>query len=129
MKAFLYPEYPARFHAARALGRPVKWTADRSESFLADQAGRDHNVTGELALDADGRMLAVRITGHGHMGAYVGQVSPMPASLNIVKNLTTLNRVPAMAVETRVVLNNTPTFHAQPGVGPPCADELLATLR
>src|SRR3546814_13074100 len=108
MKAFLYPEYPARFHAARALGRPVKWTADRSESFLADQAGRDHKLTGELALDADGRMLAVRITGHGNMGAYVGQVSPMPASLTIVKHVTSVYLVPAPAVASKLASGRAP---------------------
>src|SRR3546814_15605926 len=100
MKAFVYPEYPALFHSARALGRPVKWTADRSESFLADQAGRDHKVTGELALDADGRMLAVRSTGPGNMGAYVGPVSPMPDTPTLVHNYTNVYRVPPREVES-----------------------------
>ncbi len=119
MKAFVYPEYPALFHAARALGRPVKWTSDRSESFLADQAGRDHTMTAELALDGDGRFLAVRITGYGNMGAYVGQVSPMMASLNIVKNVTSIYRVPAMAVATKCVFTNTSPVSAYRGAGRP----------
>ena len=119
MKAFVYPEYPALFHAARALGRPVKWTSDRSESFLADQAGRDHRMTGELALDAEGRMLAVRISGHGNMGAYVGQVSPMMASLNIAKNVTSIYRVPAMEVATKCVFTNTSPVSAYRGAGRP----------
>ncbi len=52
MKAAIYPEYVCILHAARALGRPVKWTDERSGSFVSDHHGRDHEVTGELALDA-----------------------------------------------------------------------------
>ncbi|MBL6599751.1 MAG: xanthine dehydrogenase family protein molybdopterin-binding subunit, partial [Alphaproteobacteria bacterium] len=55
MKSFVYPEYICLLHAARALGRPVKWTDERSHSFLSDQQGRDHEVLGELALDSEGR--------------------------------------------------------------------------
>src|SRR5262249_27326076 len=60
MKGAPYPEYVCALHAARALGRPVKWTADRFESFLADHHGRDHEFVGELALDGKGHFLAVR---------------------------------------------------------------------
>ena len=73
MKAQAYPEYVCLFHAARALGRPVKWTDERSESFLSDSHGRDHEITAELALDAEGSFLAVRLTGYGNMGAYLAQ--------------------------------------------------------
>src|SRR5438105_8748206 len=62
MKAFVYPEYVGLFHAARALGRPIKWTDERSESFLSDHHGRDHEVVAELALDAAHNFLAVRFT-------------------------------------------------------------------
>lgn len=119
MKAFVYPEYPPLFHAARALGRPVKWTADRSESFLSDQAGRDHKVKAELALDADGLFLAVRVTGFGNMGAYMGQVSPMMPTLNIVKNMTSIYKVPAMEVSTRCTYTNTSPVSAYRGAGRP----------
>ncbi len=119
MKAFVYPEYPALFHAARALGRPVKWTSDRSESFLADQAGRDHEMTIELALDGDARFLAVRVDGYGNMGAYVGQVSPVAATLNVVKNVTSLYRVPALEVVSRCVFTNTSPVSAYRGAGRP----------
>ena len=53
----------AILHAARALGRPVKWTDERTESFLSDSHGRDHDMTAELALDAEGHFLALRFTG------------------------------------------------------------------
>ncbi|NQW08860.1 MAG: xanthine dehydrogenase family protein molybdopterin-binding subunit [Alphaproteobacteria bacterium] len=119
MKAFVYPEYPALFHAARTLGRPVKWTADRSESFLSDQAGRDHKVKAELALDADGHFLAVRVTGFGNMGAYLCQVGPMMPTLNIVKNMTSLYKVPVMEVSTQCVYTNTSPVSAYRGAGRP----------
>src|SRR3546814_18802342 len=64
-------------------------------------------------------MLAVRITGHGNMGAYVGQVSPMPASLNIVKNVTSVYRVPALEVATKCVFTNTSPVSAYRGAGRP----------
>ena len=56
-------------HASKLLGRPVKWTDERSGSFLSDSHGRDHEVTAELALDADGNFLAVRVDGYGNIGA------------------------------------------------------------
>ena len=62
MKAAVFPEYICLLHAARALGRPVKWTDERSGSFVSDSHGRDHEVVGELALDEDGNFLAVRST-------------------------------------------------------------------
>jgi CO/xanthine dehydrogenase Mo-binding subunit len=84
MKSAVYPEYLALFHAARALGRPVKWTDERSESFVSDSHGRDHEMTAELALDADGNFLAVRVTGYGNLGAYVGRGTPIPPTANAV---------------------------------------------
>src|ERR1700726_3817793 len=70
MKSAVHPEYLALLHAARALGRPVKWTDERSESFVSDSHGRDHEMTAELALDADGSFLAVRITSFGNLGGF-----------------------------------------------------------
>src|SRR5690606_13573122 len=71
MKASVYPEYIAILHAARELGRPVKWTDTRSESFLSDSHGRAHDMEQEIALDADGRILALRIRGYGNVGPYL----------------------------------------------------------
>jgi len=62
VKAAIYPEHVVLLHAARALGRAVKWTDERSGSFVSDHHGRDHEVTAELALDKSGRFLAVRLT-------------------------------------------------------------------
>ena len=72
MKQPTYPEYYCILHAARELGRPVKWTDDRSGSFLSDSHGRDAEMTAELALDRDGNFLAVRLTGFGNLGATCG---------------------------------------------------------
>ena len=95
MKAAVYPEYVPILHAAKEIGRPVKWTADRFESFLSDHHGRDHEFAGELALDAKGKILAVRFTGYGNTGAYLGPVSPLMSTLNIVKNAVSVYKTPA----------------------------------
>ena len=84
-KAPPYPEYAPLLLAGKLLQRPVKWTDERSESFLSDHHGRDHQRVAELALDKDGRFLAVRLTGYGNAGAYI--YPPMPATTNAVKNL------------------------------------------
>ena len=66
MKSVNYPEYTCLLHAAKMLGKPVKWTDDRSDSFLSDSHGRASEVTAELALDAEGNFLAVRVNGYGN---------------------------------------------------------------
>jgi len=119
MKAAAYPEYVCLLHAARALGRPVKWTADRFESFLSDHHGRDHEFTGELALDEKGHFLAVRFTGFGNMGAYLGAVSPIMSTLNIVKNAMSVYRTPLIEVSTRCMFTNTTFVSAYRGAGRP----------
>src|SRR4029453_16847977 len=70
-KGKLYPEEGVIAWAARRLGRPVRWSATRSESFLADNQGRDHITHAELALDADGNFLALRVRTLANLGAYV----------------------------------------------------------
>jgi carbon-monoxide dehydrogenase large subunit len=119
MKASVYPEYVAILFAARALGRPVKWTDERSLSFLSDHHGRDHEVEAELALDKKGRFLAVRITGFGNMGAYLSPVAPLMPSLNIVKNTVSVYRTPLIEVSSRCVFTNTPPVTAYRGAGRP----------
>ena len=107
MKAQVYPEYVCVLHAARELGRPVKWIDTRSGAFLSDQHGRDHEFAVELALDAQGTFLAARATGYGNMGAYLSMVSPMMATRNIVRNMVSFYRVPVIEVSTKCVLTNT----------------------
>src|SRR5260221_447648 len=87
MKNINYPEYVCILHAAKALGRPVKWTDERSTSFLSDSHGRAQKIHCELALDAEGKFLAVKVSGYGNLGAYITGVAPSPLSLNVGKNL------------------------------------------
>jgi carbon-monoxide dehydrogenase large subunit len=119
MKSAPFPEYVCVLHAARALGRPVKWTDERSGSFVSDSHGRDHELTAELALDADGKFLAVRITNFGNMGGFLSQVAPMPSTLNTVKNVQSVYRTPLIEVSTKCVFTNTTHVSAYRGAGRP----------
>jgi aerobic carbon-monoxide dehydrogenase large subunit len=119
MKATVYSEYICALHAARALGRPVKWTDERSGSFVSDHHGRDHRVVAELALDVEGRFLAVRLTSFGNMGAFLANVGPMPSTLNAVKNVQNVYRTPLIEVSTRCVFTNTTHVSAYRGAGRP----------
>src|SRR5256885_8052489 len=119
MKAAVFPEYVCVLHAARALGRPVKWTDDRSGSFVSDSHGRDHELTAELGLDADGAFLALRITNFGNMGGYLSHVAPMPSTINIVKNVQNVYRTPLIEVSTKCVFTNTSHVSAYRGAGRP----------
>jgi len=122
MKGSIYPEYICLVHASRALGRPVKWTDERSGSFLSDQHGRDHEMTAELALDRDGRFLALRLGGFGNVGAYLGTVAPQPPSMNQVRNVCGVYRIPLLEVSTKVVFTNTTPVSAYRGAGRPEAN-------
>jgi carbon-monoxide dehydrogenase large subunit len=128
MKASAYPEYAGLFHAAKLLGRPVKWTDDRSGSFMSDQHGRDHEFDGELALDKDGNFLALRFTGYGNMGAYLGTVAPMMGTLNVVKNSVGVYKTPALEVNTKCVLTNTTPVSAYRGAGRPEGNYFMERL-
>src|SRR5216684_3787129 len=119
MKSGPFPEYVCVLHAARALGRPVKWTDERSGSFVSDSHGRDHELTAELALDADGTFLAVRITNLGNVGGFLSQVAPMPSTINAVKNVQSVYRTPLIEVSTKCVFTNTSHVSAYRGAGRP----------
>ena len=128
MKSPPYQEYVAILHAARVLGRPVKWCDTRSESFLSDQAGRDSRVEAELALDAEGNFLAARITGIANMGAYVSTVGPNIQAVNVHKNLPSVYRIPAIAVHTRCVFTTMTQVAAYRGAGRPEANYYMECL-
>jgi carbon-monoxide dehydrogenase large subunit len=119
MKSQVYPEYFALIHAAKTLGRPVKWTDERGESFVSDSHGRDHEMTAELALDAEGNFLAVRLSGYGNLGAYVGRGTPVPPTANAVKNLIGVYKTPLIEVATKTVITNTQPVGAYRGAGRP----------
>ncbi|WP_052214622.1 xanthine dehydrogenase family protein molybdopterin-binding subunit [Belnapia sp. F-4-1] len=119
MKASCYPEYPCLLHAAKLLGRPVKWTDDRTGSFLSDQHGRDHEVEAELALDSEGRALAVRLTAFANMGGYLATVAPLMGTGNFVKNIQSNYATPLIEVNTRCLVTNTTPVSAYRGAGRP----------
>ncbi len=128
MKNINYPEYVCLLHAARELGRPVKWTDERSTSFLSDSHGRAQKIHAELALDAEGHFLAVRLSGYGNLGAYITGVAPNPLSLNTGKNLASVYRTPLMTIDIKTVLTNTTLMGAYRGAGRPEANYFMERL-
>ncbi|WP_083269438.1 xanthine dehydrogenase family protein molybdopterin-binding subunit [Bosea vaviloviae] len=128
MKASVFPEYVVLLHAARMLKRPVRWTDQRSESFVSDHHGRDMVFEAELALDARGRFLATRFTGVANMGAYVTPAGPLMATLNIGKNSVGMYRTPLVEVKTRCAVTNTAPIGAYRGAGRPEGNYLMERL-
>src|SRR3954454_5833939 len=119
MKASCYPEYPAILHAARLLGRPVKWTDERGESFLSDSHGRAHDMEQAIALDRDGRILALRVTGYGNIGAYLSNGTVLQPTGNIVKNTIGVYATPLQEVSAKAVFTNTSPVGPYRGAGRP----------
>jgi len=115
----VYPEYVCALYAAKALGRPVKWTDERSDSFLSDSQGRSHEHVQELALDAEGNFLAIRVTGFGNIGAVLSNSTTQPPTMNIVKNVIGVYRTPALSVQVQCVVTNTTPVGAYRGAGRP----------
>jgi carbon-monoxide dehydrogenase large subunit len=126
MKQPTYPEHYCLMLAARELGRPVKWTDERSGSFVSDSHGRDHQMTAELALDRDGNFLAVRLNGYGNLGATYG--APGPATRNAVRNTLGVYRTPLIEVSTKCVFTNTTPVGAYRGAGRPEANYYMERL-
>jgi carbon-monoxide dehydrogenase large subunit len=128
MKNINYPEYMCILHAAKTLGRAVKWTDERSTSFLSDSQGRSQQIHAELALDSEGKFLAVRLNGYGNLGAYITGVAPSPLSLNTGKNLASVYRTPLLSVDIKCVLTNTTLLGAYRGAGRPEANYFMERL-
>src|SRR3989338_8915061 len=104
--------------AAKAAGRPVKWVSSRMEGFLADNHGRNNIISGELALDRDGKFLALRLDWVNDMGAYLA-----PGAMGHIRNTTTcmtgVYRIPALHASYRVALTNATPVAAFRGAGRP----------
>ena len=128
MKNRLYPELPLVLHAARELERPVKWTADRSESFLADTQGRDQVNHAELALDAEGRIQAMRIDTQYNVGAYLSQFGPTIALGTKVALQIGAYRIPHVFGRVTGVFTNTVPVDAYRGAGRPEAGYVIERL-
>lgn len=121
----LFPEFPLTVWAARRLGRPVKWTAERTEAFLSDHQGRDQASVAELALDGHGRILAMRVDTLSNVGSYAASMVPLRKGMTIA---TGLYRAPAAHVRGRTVLTNTPPTIPYRSAGRPEAMYLIERL-
>jgi carbon-monoxide dehydrogenase large subunit len=128
MKTGLTPEDALACYAAQKLGRPVRWRAERGEDFLAAHMGRDQHFKAGLALDRDGRILALRMQMLANIGAVpVGSSAIIPLSLG-PKVQTTVYRVPAVHYHVKAVLTNTMATGAYRGAGRPEANYLMERL-
>src|SRR5262249_53631721 len=127
MKAFVYPEHALVVWAARKLKRPVKWQEDRSEGFVSDNQGRDHVTRAELAPDAKGHFLGLRVSVLANLGAYLSPFgSFVPTrSTDLVSGLY---RIGAIHVNVKGVATNTVPVCAYRGAGRPEAAYLLERL-
>ncbi len=124
----VYPEYCAALFAAKKLGRPVKWTGTRSEVFLADEQARDVRSRGALAVDAQGRILAMRFDMLANLGAYLAPTGPFINTLGIVNCLSGVYDVPAAYARIRLALTNTAPMAAYRGAGRPVMSYALERL-
>src|SRR5258706_8503178 len=123
-----YPEYGALLYAAKKIGRPVKWVGTRSEVFLGDEQARDIVHTGELALDAGGRILGMRFDYLSNMGAYVVFTGAVVNTIGLVNVNCGVYDVQAVHVQGRLVVTNTVPTAAYGGAGRPVASYALECL-
>jgi carbon-monoxide dehydrogenase large subunit len=123
-----YPESLFVAWCAKRLGRSVKWIGERSECFLTDTQGRDNVSHAEIALDADGRFLAIRVSTIANMGAYPGRVGPMVPVILGPRVQTTLYAIPVLYARIRVAFTNTVSIFPYRGAGQPEANYLMERL-
>ncbi|HEX5326000.1 MAG TPA: xanthine dehydrogenase family protein molybdopterin-binding subunit, partial [Acetobacteraceae bacterium] len=128
MKLFLYAEHVLTCYAARKLGRPVKWAADRSEAFLCDTQGRDNLTTGEIAVDAGGKFLALRTRNVSNMGAYLSTFAPYIPTLAGTSVLASVYGFQQLYANVIGVFTHTVPVDAYRGAGRPEANYLVERL-
>jgi len=126
-KVFCYREYPLCMVAAKKLGRPVKWTSDRTEHFTSDAQGRDNVVTAKMAMDKDGKFLAIDVDLIAAMGAYLHSYGPYIPYLGLTMT-TGLYDIPKMAAFMRGSYTHTVPVDAYRGAGRPEAAYLIERL-
>ena len=118
LRSTIFPEMALVLWASRRLSRPVKWTGDRSEAHLADDHGRDQVMDAELALDAEGRFLALKVRVVAAMGAYLSFFGPFPPFTNL-GGLAGVYRTPAICADVHAVFTNTTPTAPYRGAGRP----------
>jgi len=127
-KIFLYAEETALVWASKRVGRPIKWTAERSESFLTDAHGRDHVTTAEMAMDAQGGFLAMRVKTTANLGAYLSTFASSVPTILYGTLLAGQYRTPAIYCEVKSVFTNTAPVDAYRGAGRPEATYVVERL-
>ena len=127
-KIFLYAEETALVWASKRVNRPIKWTAERSESFLTDAHGRDHSTTAELAMDKDGNFLALRVKTIANMGAYLSTFASSVPTILYATLLAGQYKTPAIYAEVKAVFTNTAPVDAYRGAGRPEATYVVERI-
>jgi len=127
-KIFLYAEETALVWASKRIDRPIKWTAERSESFLADAHGRDHVTRAELALDKDGKFLGLRVHTTANLGAYLSTFGSCVPTILYGTLLAGQYATPAIYCEVKGVFSNTAPVDAYRGAGRPEATYLVERM-
>ena len=127
-KIFHYAEEVLAIWCSTQLERPVKWTAERSESFISDAQGRDHVTTAELGLDKEGNFVGLRVTTHANMGAYLSTFSTCVPTYLYGTLMQGLYTTPAIYVDVTAVFTNTVPVDALRGAGRPEATYLIERL-
>ena len=127
-KIFLYAEETALVWASKRVGRPIKWTAERSESFLTDAHGRDHVTKVELAMDAQGMFLALRVKTIANMGAYLSTFASAVPTILYATLLSGQYKTPAIYAEVKAVFTNTSPVDAYRGAGRPEATYVVERI-
>src|SRR5260370_9528208 len=127
-KIFIYPEEMVALWASKKVGRPVKWTGDRSEAFLTDAHGRDHISKAEMAFDKYNKILALRVKTHANLGAYMALFSSAVQPYLYATLLSGQYNIPAIHAEIIPVYTNATPVDAYRGAGRPEASYLLERL-
>src|SRR3974390_3292770 len=120
-KIYIYPEEMVCLWASKKVGRPIKWTGDRSESFLTDAHGRDHVTKAEMAFDKDNKILGLKVTTHANFGAYMSLFSSAVPTYLYATLLSGQYVIPAIHCEVIGVYTNTTPVDAYRGAGRPKA--------
>jgi carbon-monoxide dehydrogenase large subunit len=127
-KIYLYAEDVVVTWASKQINRPVKWTAERSESFVSDAHGRDHHTVAELAMDKDGKFLAMRVKTTANMGAYLSTFASAIPTILYATLLAGQYTTPVIHVEVTAVFTNTAPVDAYRGAGRPEATYVVERL-
>ena len=127
-KIFVYPEECVVSWAAKKTGRPIKWTAERRESFMSDMHGRDHVTDAEMALDAEGRILGLRVNTIANLGAYLSLFGPSVPTYLYGTLLSGQYVIPAIHCTVRGVHTHTTPVDAYRGAGRPEACYVIERL-